>query len=55
MTKVAIPEVKDALRRLTREACRDAALVAIAEARDAAESRRILEQRLGTSLAAEPG
>ena len=36
MTKVAIPEVKDALRRLTREACRDAALVAIAEARDAA-------------------
>jgi phosphotransferase system enzyme I (PtsI) len=51
MTKVAIPEVKDALRRLTRDACRDAVHHAIAEAADAVESRRILEERLGTSLA----
>jgi phosphoenolpyruvate-protein phosphotransferase (PTS system enzyme I) len=55
MTKVAIPEVKDALRRLTREACREAALLAIAEAGDAAESRRIIEGKLGTSLASQPG
>jgi phosphoenolpyruvate-protein phosphotransferase len=53
MTKVAIPEVKDALRRLTREACREAVLLAIADARDGAESRSILEGRLGTSLARE--
>jgi phosphotransferase system enzyme I (PtsI) len=51
MTKVAIPEVKDALRRLTREACREAVHLAIAEAGDGAESRRILEGRLGTALA----
>lgn len=51
MTKVAIPEVKDALRRVTLEACREAVLAAIAEAGDAVESRRILEERLGTSLA----
>ncbi|TMK29226.1 MAG: phosphoenolpyruvate--protein phosphotransferase, partial [Actinobacteria bacterium] len=51
MTKVAIPEVKDALRRLTREACREAVEEAIAKAEDAAESRRILEGRFGTSLA----
>ena len=51
MTKVAIPEVKDALRRLTQEECREAVGVAIAEAGDAAESRKILEERLGTSLA----
>ncbi len=50
MTRVAIPEVKDALRRLTREACREAVHLAIAEAGDGAESRRILEERLGTSL-----
>ena len=50
MTKVAIPEVKDALRRLTRDACREAVGVAIAEAADAADSRRMLEERLGTSL-----
>jgi phosphotransferase system enzyme I (PtsI) len=53
MTKVAIPEVKDALRRLTREACREAVRRAIAQAGDGAESRRILEGRLGTSLARE--
>jgi phosphotransferase system enzyme I (PtsI) len=53
MTKVAIPEVKDALRRLTREGCREAVRLAIAEARDGAESRRILEGKLGTSLARE--
>jgi hypothetical protein len=51
MTKVAIPEVKDALRRLTQEACREAVGIAIAEAENGAESRRILEERLGTSLA----
>ena len=51
MTKVAIPEVKDALRRLTQEACREAVQQAIAEAADGAESRRILEGKLGTSLA----
>ena len=50
MTKVAIPEVKDALRRLTREACHEAVSLAIAEAEDAAESRKTLEERLGTSL-----
>jgi phosphoenolpyruvate-protein phosphotransferase (PTS system enzyme I) len=52
MTKVAIPEVKDALRRLTRETCREAVHLAIAEAADAAESRRILENWLGTFLKA---
>jgi phosphoenolpyruvate-protein phosphotransferase (PTS system enzyme I) len=50
MTKVAIPEVKDSLGRLTREACREAVRLAIADAGDGAESRRILEERLGTSL-----
>jgi phosphoenolpyruvate-protein phosphotransferase len=50
MTKVAIPEVKDALRRLKLEECREAVLHAIAEAGDAAESRQILERRLGTAL-----
>ena len=49
MTGVAIPEVKDALRRLTLKACRDAVDEAIAEAADAAESRRILEEKLGIS------
>jgi hypothetical protein len=50
MTRVAIPEVKDALRHLTREECRGAVDLAIAEAADAAEARRILEQRLRISL-----
>jgi phosphoenolpyruvate-protein phosphotransferase len=54
MTRVSIPEVKDALRRLTREACREAVRLAIAEAGDGAESRRILEGKLGTSLTAQP-
>ena len=54
MTRVAIPEVKDALRRLTLEACRDAVDQAIAEAEDATESRRILEENLGISLASQP-
>jgi phosphoenolpyruvate-protein kinase (PTS system EI component) len=53
MTKVAIPEVKDVLRRLTRKACRDAVDEAIAKAEDAAESRPILEGRLDTSLASQ--
>jgi phosphotransferase system enzyme I (PtsI) len=51
MSRVAISEVKDALRRLTRETCREAVHLAIVEARDGAESRRILQERLGTSLA----
>ncbi len=51
MTRVAIPEVKDALKRLTTDACRDAVELAIAEAADGGESRRILEERLGTALA----
>jgi hypothetical protein len=42
--------VKDSLGRLTREACREAVRLAIADAGDGAESRRILEERLGTSL-----
>jgi phosphotransferase system enzyme I (PtsI) len=56
MTRVAIPEVKDALRRLTRDTCGEAVRLAIAEAGDGAESRRILEGSLGTSLASsKPG
>lgn len=50
MTRTAIPEVKGALRRLTREACREAVLHAIATATDAGEARRILEERLETGL-----
>jgi phosphotransferase system enzyme I (PtsI) len=50
MTRVAIPEVKDALRRLTREECVNAVRRAIDDAADGAESRRILEKLLGTSL-----
>jgi phosphoenolpyruvate-protein phosphotransferase (PTS system enzyme I) len=50
MTRVAIPEVKDALRRLTRRACADAVREAIDRAKDGSEARRILEDRLGTSV-----
>jgi phosphoenolpyruvate-protein phosphotransferase len=50
MSRVAIPEVKDALRRLTRAACGEAVRLAIAEAAHGAEARQILEDRLGTSL-----
>jgi phosphotransferase system enzyme I (PtsI) len=50
MTRVAIPEVKDALRRLTRTECRLAVEEAIERAADAAEARRLLEERLGTGL-----
>jgi phosphoenolpyruvate-protein phosphotransferase len=55
MTGVAIPEVKDALRRLTLKDCRDAVDEAIAEAEDAAESRRILEEKLGISAETRSG
>jgi phosphotransferase system enzyme I (PtsI) len=55
MTGGAIPEVKDALRRLTLKACRDAVDEAIAEAEDAAESRQILEERLGISVETRSG
>lgn len=50
MTRVAIPEVKDALRRLTREHCREAVETAISTAEDARQARRVLEGRLGTGL-----
>lgn len=52
MTRVSIPEVKDALRRMTRERCTDAVRAAIETANDALEARRILEERLGTGLKA---
>ncbi len=52
MTKVAIPEVKDALRRVTLDECREAIEAAIAGAEDAAGVRKILEGKLGLGLAA---
>ncbi|MFL5798437.1 MAG: phosphoenolpyruvate--protein phosphotransferase [Actinomycetota bacterium] len=48
MTKVAIPEVKDALRRVTLDECRKAVEAAISDAHDAAGVRKILEERLGS-------
>jgi phosphotransferase system enzyme I (PtsI) len=54
MTRVAIPEVKDALRRVTREQCRQAVQAAISRASDALEVRRILEEDLGTGPQARP-
>jgi phosphoenolpyruvate-protein phosphotransferase (PTS system enzyme I) len=50
MTRVAIPEVKVALRRLTRQECSDAVKEAIDRAQDASEARRLIEERLGTTL-----
>ncbi|HXF38059.1 MAG TPA: phosphoenolpyruvate--protein phosphotransferase [Actinomycetota bacterium] len=50
MTRVAIPEVKDVLRGLTLDRCREAVRAAIDLAGDAVEARRILEERLGTGL-----
>jgi phosphotransferase system enzyme I (PtsI) len=50
MNRVAIPEVKDALRRVTREQCRTAVEAAIEDAEDALGARRMLEERLGTGL-----
>lgn len=55
MTGVAIPEVKDALRRLTLRACRDAVDEAIAGAEDAGESRRILGEKLRVSAQTRSG
>jgi phosphotransferase system enzyme I (PtsI) len=52
MNRVAIPEVKDALLRVTVEQCHEAVTAAIAGATDAVESRKILEERLGTGLKA---
>jgi phosphoenolpyruvate-protein phosphotransferase len=43
LSRVAIPEVKEALRRLTLESCRAAALEAIDTAEDATSARQILE------------
>jgi phosphoenolpyruvate-protein phosphotransferase len=50
MTRVAIPEVKDALRRLTRQECSDAVREALKRSRDAGEARHLIEGRLGTRL-----
>jgi phosphoenolpyruvate-protein kinase (PTS system EI component) len=50
MTRVAIPEVKAALRQVTREECRAAVREAIERATDAGEVRKILEERLRTQL-----
>jgi phosphoenolpyruvate-protein phosphotransferase len=50
MTRVAIPEVKDAIRRVTLDECSDAVRAAIAEAADAVEARGILKERLGASM-----
>lgn len=47
MTRVAIPEVKNALRGLTLQDCREAVEAAIDEAEDGAQARALLEQRLG--------
>lgn len=47
MTRVAIPEVKDVLRRLSAEDCRAAVAAAIDQAGDAIEARRIIDDRLG--------
>jgi phosphoenolpyruvate-protein phosphotransferase (PTS system enzyme I) len=51
MTRVAIPEVKDALRRVTLDECRQAVEAAIAGGHDGPGTRKILEGRLGTGLA----
>jgi phosphoenolpyruvate-protein kinase (PTS system EI component) len=48
MTPAAIPEVKDVLRRVTREDLREAAAGAM-EAADAAEARRLIEAVLPIS------
>jgi phosphoenolpyruvate-protein phosphotransferase (PTS system enzyme I) len=50
MNRVAIPEVKDALRRVTREGCRQAVEAVIQSGTDAGSARRMLEERLGTGL-----
>jgi phosphotransferase system enzyme I (PtsI) len=50
MTRVAIAEVKEALRRVTVDECREAVKAAISDASDGAEARHILEGRLGTGL-----
>ena len=46
MTRVAIPEVKDVLRRLSSEDCRTAVTTAIEQAEDGAQARRIIEGSL---------
>jgi phosphoenolpyruvate-protein phosphotransferase len=46
MTTVAIPEVKDALRRVTLDDCRQAVEAGSAAPPDAAGVRRVLEERL---------
>lgn len=47
MTRVAIPEVKDTLRALTRDACVAAVTVVIQQAGDGHEARHMLERELG--------
>jgi phosphotransferase system enzyme I (PtsI) len=52
MTRVAIPEVKDALRRVTLAECREAVEAAMQSASDGPGVRKVLEERLGTGLKA---
>jgi phosphotransferase system enzyme I (PtsI) len=52
MTRVAIPEVKDALRRVTLAECQEAVQAAMAGAPDAGAVRKTLEDRRGTGLKA---
>jgi phosphoenolpyruvate-protein kinase (PTS system EI component) len=49
MTRLAVPEVKDGLMRLTAEACRDAATRAIERAADGGQARRMLEDLLAAA------
>ena len=51
MSRIAIPEVKDALRRVTLDDCRRAVEAVLAEEHDATGARRLLEARLGTNAA----
>lgn len=48
MNRVAIPEVKDMLRRVTRAQCKEAVHAALTLATDSTDARRILEERFGT-------
>jgi len=48
MTRVAIPEVKDTLRRVTVDQCAQAVREALAQAQDAVGVQKHLEERLGT-------
>ncbi|MFP4635297.1 MAG: phosphoenolpyruvate--protein phosphotransferase [Nitriliruptoraceae bacterium] len=51
MTRVAIPEVKDALGRVELETCREAVRAALAEGTDATSVRQLLEDGLASATA----